>query len=94
MTVGGLSRKIRQKNKQENCNPRSKGTVSEKRLRQKIWTDMKEAMRLLGNRPSPEDVAAIASEKDRGKSLNTSLPIATKWLKEFQDAWERRQNGE
>jgi hypothetical protein len=63
-------------------------------LKGDIWKNLKTGLSGITSMPDAEEVVKIARGIDRSGLVNRKLPMALKWLKEFEDAWYRYEENE
>jgi hypothetical protein len=61
--------------------------IQKQQINAEIWGRIRESLTHLTSLPLPADVAAIARTNDKTGLVDARLSKATRWLKEFSDAW-------
>jgi hypothetical protein len=59
------------------------------RMKADIWGQLRDALKNLSSLPAAADVVKIARGMDRTGLVDRTLPIATAWLAEFEDAYTK-----
>jgi hypothetical protein len=59
------------------------------RMKADIWGQLRDALKNLSGLPAAADVVKIARGLDRNGLVDRTLPIATAWLTEFEDAYTK-----